>query len=127
MPVELQFEEPATFKVRASGEVTFQEVENLLGEIITHPQLCCGVRMLIDGREVEKAPSASELRTIAADLKPLLDRGLGPMAIVTDSALIYGVARMFSVFAEAVRANVAPFRRMDDAQAWLSSQSAPSA
>src|SRR6266545_5055292 len=99
MPVELQYEEPATFKVRASGEVTFAEVEDLLGEILAHPQLRGGVRMLVDGREIEKAPSTPELRKIAADFGPLVDRGLGPVAIVTGSAFIYGVARMFSVFA----------------------------
>ena len=121
MPVELQFEEPATFKVRASGEVTFAEVEVLLGEILTHPNLGHGVRMLVDGREVEKAPSTPELRKIAADFGPLVERGLGPVAIVTDSQVIYGVARMFSVFAEMVNANVAPFRCIDEARRWLSS------
>jgi hypothetical protein len=121
MPVELEFEGPSIFRVRASGAVTFEEVEKLLGEIRADPRLCCGVSVLVDGREVEKAPTAAELRAIAADMKPLLDHGLGPVAIVTDSPFIYGVARMFSVFAEMVSANVAPFHCIDEARRWLSS------
>jgi hypothetical protein len=121
MPVALSFLEPSTFVVRGAGHVTYEEIQTLLADVLEHPRLCCGVRVLVDGRLVRGAPSTEELRTIARHLKPLLDRGLGPIAIVATSPFIYGVARMFSVFAEAMRATVAPFRGLDEANAWLKS------
>jgi hypothetical protein len=127
MPVALGFSEPSTFVVHAAGHVTYNEVEAILDQILEHPRLCCGVRVLIDGRLVGGAPSTDELRTIARHLKPLLDRGLGPVAIVASSPFIYGIARMFSVFAEAMRANVAPFRCMNEARGWLASYEAQTA
>jgi hypothetical protein len=34
----------------------------------------------------------------------------------------YGVARMFSVFAEALRANITPFQSLEEARVWLETQ-----
>src|SRR5688572_3344374 len=106
MPVALEFQEPSTFTVYAAGTVTFDECNRVIGELQNHPRLCCGVSMFVDGRAVVSAPNTAELREIARLLRPLLDRGLGPMVILTDSTFIYGVARMFSAFAEAMGATV---------------------
>lgn len=125
MPLAFSVQEPRTFMVRASGRVTYEEVEQIRASILADPHLSRGARMLVDGRAVSAAPTASELRTIATEMLPMLQRGLGPVAIVTSSPMVYGVARMFSVFAELVSANVAPFPCMDDAEKWLASQSAP--
>lgn len=78
--------------------------------------------MLVDARDVTGAPSTAELRRIAAEMKPLIDSGMGPIAIFTDSACIYGVARMFSVFAQTMSANVSAHRSPEDAEQWLAEQ-----
>ena len=124
MPLALEFDDPATFRVCASGQVTFDEVQEFRARILADPRLCCGTRMLVDGRDVRGAPSALELRTIAADMRPMLEKGLGPIAIVTSSQMVYGVARMFATFAELVNANISPFRDMGDAERWLAAQPA---
>lgn len=64
----------------------------------------------------------AELRLIAGELKPLLDRGLGAIAIVAESALVYGAARMFGVFAQTVYARVATFGDIDEGRRWLIAQ-----
>lgn len=125
MPIAIAFQEPDTFMVCASGKVTFEESQLMLDEVLAHPRFGSGAQLLVDGRTVSGAPSAAELRTIATHLVPMLQRGMGPIAIVTDSPMVYGVARMFSTFAELVSATVMPFRSMTDAEQWLAAQAAP--
>ena len=127
MPLKLEYIEPFTITVQASGAVTYDEVEEVINVLMTDPHVCCGVRMFVDGRMVERAPSTAELRAIARDLKPLVDRGLGPIVILTSSPFVYGICRMFSVFAEAMGATVHVFRSGDEAQHWLSEHTSTAA
>lgn len=118
MPVDLGYRD-ATFVVRASGAVTFAEVQRVIGEIDSDPRMRLHPCVLVDARECDDVPTTPELRRIAADIGPLVKRGLGPIAIVTNSNFVYGIARMFSTFAEAVCAKVHPFRALGDAKRWL--------
>jgi hypothetical protein len=127
VPIALEFGEPSTFTVHAAGRVTYAECEMLLDELQHHPRLCCGVQVYVDGRNVESTPSTSELRAIARDLRPLVERGIGPIAFVAEKPFIYGVGRMFSVFAEAMGATVRAFRSEDEAHHWLTEHVKPAA
>ena len=122
MPVALGFEEPATFAVKASGDVTIVEIERLFQDIERDARLRQRPDVLVDARGVRDAPTTSELRIIAVDMGRLVQRGLGPIAVVTDSVFMYGIVRMFSFFAEAVCATVHPFHDVDDARRWLRKQ-----
>lgn len=122
MPLDLTFQDPDTFAVRASGDVTFDEIQAAFQQLSNDARMCCGVAVIVDGREVEGVPSTSELRIIAGDLKVLFDRGLCAVAIVADRTFVYGVARMFAAFAEALGQNVHAFRCPDEARAWLEDQ-----
>ena len=75
--------------------------------------------MLVDASAVEGVPSTAELRIVARDMLPMVDHGLIAVGIVTDNPFVYGVARMFVVFADAVGAKVGAFKKFDDAQQWL--------
>jgi len=119
MPLTLTFQEPDTFLVLASGAVTFEEAQETQAQILADPRISNGSCMLVDCRELKAAPSSSELRQLAGNLVPMLDRGMGAIAIVTSSPMVYGVARMFATFAELVNAHVMPFKCMDDAKDWL--------
>lgn len=111
-----------TIMVHASGKVTLEEVRVVQEQILVHPGWRAGAAMFVDARAQTGAPTAEELRIIAREMTPLVERGLGPVAMVCGSSFIYGVARMFSVFAEVVHANVGAFREMDEAQKWLDAQ-----
>jgi hypothetical protein len=124
MPMSYDFPEPTTVLVRARGDVTYAEARRVQEELLADPRLHPGVHMFVDAAGVEKAPSASEIRELALRMPPLLDHGLGPIAIVTDSLFVYGVARMFGLFAEAVHAKVGAFRSADDAERWLHDEAA---
>lgn len=122
MPVELSHQEPGTFVITASGVVTHEEATRLLNTLRQHPRMGPGTELLADARAVTGVPSTEELRAIATLLRPLREHGLGPVAIVSSTAFVYGVARMFAVFAELMDARVAAFRSMDEARAWLAAE-----
>lgn len=121
MPITLQFEQPRSFVVRASGTVTLDETLHTIDEILGHPSLSAGHRILVHGEEVSKAPSRAELRVIAREMTILLHYGVVAIAIVTGHTFVYGIARIFAAFAQQLGANVAVFRTSDEASQWFSS------
>lgn len=119
MPVVTAFAEPDSFAVHAAGVVTYSEVQHAIDAMLAHRSLDRARKILIDGRGVTGAPPTPELRAIAKDLKPLKDKGVGCVAIVTDAGFVYGVARMFTVFAEAFGLKVRAFVTMEEAASWM--------
>ena len=119
MPVVIGFSPPDTFLVHASGVVTYAEAQRVVDDALAHPRLSDARRILVDGHAVTGAPSSSELRAILRDMRPLMDRQIRTMAIVTDKSFVYGVARMFGVFAEAFGLHVRAFRTIEEAEEWL--------
>jgi hypothetical protein len=122
MPVTYSVEPPALFLVLASGKVTLGEASALLTEIGEDNRLAPGSRMVIDGRNVTGAPLRLELRQIARQMAELKDVGLVATAIVTHEGFIYGVARMFAMFAELAGYRVGVCLTMEDAFDWLGEQ-----
>ena len=126
LPVDLEVPHPARFQIRASGEVTLREIEALYAKVLGHPDLAPGADAIVDTSGVVQVPNAAELRAAASGMRPILDRGLGAVGVVAEDAYVYGMARMFSVFAEAVGAQVHAFRCTADAERWLKEQRGPS-
>ena len=121
VPVAVGFAPPDVFVIHATGAVTYQECQRAIDDVLAHP---AGSRsearkILADARGVTTAPSTAELHKLARDMKLFIARGYGPIAIVTDRAFVYGVARMFAVFAEAFGMNVRAFLSVDEASSWL--------
>ena len=119
MPVAVGFATPDVFVVRATGDVTYDECQRAIDDILYHPAAASARKILVDGRGTVTAPKTDELQTLARDMKLLVDRGYGPMAIVTDQTFVYGVARMFAVFAGAFGLNVRAFQSVKEASDWL--------
>src|ERR1051325_4343268 len=125
MPLSYSVEPPALFLVRASGAVSYPGCTNLFASIREDQRLGPGGLMLVDGREASHVPSRAELRDIARDLKQLYESGIGATAIVTNKGFVYGVARMFAMFAELLGVNVGVFLTMEDGFEWLAEQKPP--
>jgi hypothetical protein len=119
MPVTFRFVETARFVVVASGEVTLSEMLGLFDDIELHPGMKSSPEMLVDTRGIRRLPTVRELRTAATAMKPIVDKGFGAMAVVATDPWIYGVSRMYAVFAEFIGANVGSFETFDEAEAWL--------
>lgn len=122
MPVAIAFAEPKTFVIHSTGAVSYPELQRAIDDLLAHPAFSRADRILIDARGVTGAPSTSELRALARDLKPLVDRGLSTMAIVTEQGFVYGVARMFAVFAEVFGLRVRACLSMEEAERWLNGE-----
>lgn len=119
MPVVVGFAAPDQFVVRATGHVTYDECQRAIDDILAYPAQDGARTILIDARGVVGAPGSTELQSLARDMKVFLKRGYGPIAIVTDQTFVYGVARMFAVFAEAFGMKVSAFHSVDEAADWL--------
>lgn len=65
--------------------------------------------------------SAAEIRDIAwRDIAAFKQNPVEKIAIVSDSKLIYGLARMYEAFASDSTAETQIFERLNDAEQWLS-------
>lgn len=121
MPVVVAFAPPDLFVVRATGDVTYLECQRAVDDILAHPAASTSEtrKILVDARGVVGAPNTGELQALARDMKVFIARGYGPLAIVTDRTFVYGVARMFAVFAEAFGLNTSAFHTVQEASDWL--------
>jgi hypothetical protein len=120
VPIAYMFSRPREITLIARGEVTFADIAVILDELLDDPSIVPGTQMLVDARQVTDVPSTPELRLVARDMAPLHQRGVVRMAVCAEGAFVYGVARMFGVFAEAIGLHVAAFRNMREARDWLS-------
>ena len=112
---------PQMLQVTAGGSVTFAEIAFMLDDLLDDPRITPGTCILIDSRGVREVPTTPELRIIARDLAPLRAMGVQRIAVCADSTFVYGVARMFGVFADAIGLQVGAFRDMEEARLWLAS------
>ena|SRR5690242_16366461 len=119
MPVAVSLAPPDLFVVRATGAVPFHECQRAIDDVLAYSSDEAGRKILVDARGVMSVPSTQELQVIARDMKLLVARGYGPIAFVTDRAFVYGVGRMFAVFAEAFGMKVQAFLSVDEASHWL--------
>lgn len=119
MPVAYRFAAEREITVMARGDVTFADVAVILDQLLDDPRIEPGTQLLMDCRGVTHMPSTPELRMIARDLAPLHERGVERMAVCAESNFVYGVARMFAVFAEVFGLHVAAFRDIGEARDWL--------
>ena len=117
MPLSLDNAGPVV-RITASGPVSYSEILELFQAMMRKAPRVRGVPVFVDTRGVTDAPSTPELRLIAVEVKQLTDAGFGPIAVLTGSAWMYGVVRMFSVFVQSATEVVA-LRCIEDAEAWV--------
>jgi hypothetical protein len=125
MPIEIVEFEAGMLTVRAYGDVTFEECRDYQRQLLADPHMRCATHILADLTGVTGAPSADELRIVAYEFEPLIKAGLGPIALVSGSAFVYGLGRMFSVFAEKIGMKISVFSDRAEAGEWLDSQVNP--
>lgn len=78
-----------------------------------------GTRELVDVREATVSLSGAEVRRLVALLDAMAARGpIGPTAMVVASDVAFGIGRMVETLVGDVGV-VRPFRRMEEAEAWL--------
>jgi hypothetical protein len=75
---------------------------------------------LFDARDVTLDLSASDLKTIAAEVARAIDgKQPGPVAVVTNSAFLFGLAKAYAELTRTINPNVAVFYDYEKALCWL--------
>jgi len=102
------------------GAVTVNEIVDAFNRLFKSPDFRPGLSGLADTRESQFSSSQSDVRRLADLMIENRDR-IGPSrtAIVVDSDIDYGMARMYEVFAEQSMTETRVFKDIDQAMIWL--------
>ena len=111
--------EQRRINVSATGITRADDLHRLVRSLLADLEFVPGLRALYDARYAEPDLTIMELAEIAGAVRQLLNRGLGRIAIVTESQTTYRVAKTFSVLARAIGIDVDVFMELPGAEAWL--------
>ena len=115
--------EELLIKAFARGIIRADDLHGLIKSLLADPAFVPGLRGLYDARYSEPDITVMQLAEVAGEVRQLLNRGLGRIAVVSESQTIYRVAKTFSILARALGIDVDVFRELAPAQAWLEERS----
>jgi hypothetical protein len=126
MPIHYEIEGASGFiQTTCSGPVTLEEVMEHFRTLRADPRLPAHPDVLLDLRETTSVPDREQIRSAAEGAGQLADVvRWGACAIVASRDVMFGMSRMFEVFAEQHFEATQVFRELGDAVAWLGSRSA---
>jgi hypothetical protein len=123
MPVEYKID-PKQNRIRTAchGFVTFPEVAQHFLELRRDPQFHDGLDVLLDLSGCTSVPSAEQLRDVVGliDTRTLPLR-FGACAIITADEALFGMTRIFEVYARDVFTGTEIFRMAEEGERWLNS------
>ena len=114
-------------RTRCIGDVTLTEVTDHFCELQRDPNLPGCLNVLLDLSEMTSVPEAQELRVASHEVeKTLRSVQFQACAIVVCNDALFGMMRMFEVFARNYFTVTQVFRVAADAEAWLASHESKS-
>lgn len=121
MPVTYRIDKPlGLIRTQCAGEVTLEEVLEhfrMLGEDPDCPER---LDVLLDLRDMTSLPESDQLRSVAKTIAGVRSRvEFGTCAIVATRNPLFGMTRMFEVFAEDYFSATRVFRDVREAWSWL--------
>jgi hypothetical protein len=121
MPISYRFDQAADLiRTRCTGDVTFQEVLDHFRELERDPSRPPRLDVLLDLTDMESLPDSGQLRVVASEIDDLGSKiQWGTWAIVANRDALFGMSRVFQVFAESHFAESRVFRDLDEAEGWL--------
>jgi len=111
--------EERRIRATATGIIRADDLRGLVRSLLVDPALVPGLRGLYDSSNAEPDITVLQLAEVAGEVRQLLNRGLGRIAIVAKSQPTYRVAKTFTVLAQAIGIEVDVFRMLPEAEAWL--------
>ena len=103
-----------------AGDITFAEVLDHFQALAADPAFNPGTDVLLDLLGCTSPPSNAQVREAAAFLEHRSVRlRFGRCAVVASQDVMYGMMRIFQVFAESAFASIRVFRNLEDARLWL--------
>lgn len=103
----------------ATGIITADDLHGLVRSLLADPGFVPGLRGLYNSSLAEPDITVLQLAEVAGEVRQLLNRGLGRVAIVAVSQTTYRVAKTFTVLARAIGVDVDVFTELEPAEAWL--------
>jgi hypothetical protein len=103
----------------ATGIIRAEDLHGLIRSVLADPGFVPGHRALYNSSYAEPDITILQLAEVAGEVRQLLNRGLGRIAIVAQSVTTYRVAKTFTVLARAIGINVDIFTELAAAEAWL--------
>ena len=103
-----------------SGTVTLPEVVGHFRMLRDDP-VCTGhLDVLLDVRDITSAPESSQLRVVTREVAAVRKKvEFGMCAIIASRDIVFGMMRVFAVFAEPFFRAIRVFREVGEAKAWL--------
>ena len=110
-------------RVRRWGRITAHEEEKACRQRACDPLVVPGIQVLVDCKAVEPADTTEMVRSIS-DCTRHIGAALqcGPLAIVVDTEVQYGMARMYQAYTDSAHPITQVFRVEADALEWLALQ-----
>jgi len=110
-------------RTRCIGNVTFDEVVDHFRELERDPDCPNHLDVLLDLSETTSIPEANQLRAVSYQIGRIRERvKFNACAIVACKEVLFGMMRMFEIFAEEQFRMTCVFREVGEAEAWLTSQ-----
>jgi hypothetical protein len=121
MSVTYQLNRKAGFiETQCTGDVTFEEVMGHFRELESDPLLPERLDVFLDLDKMTSVPGSDQLREVAGAVDRLRAKvEWRSCAILASSDAIFGISRMFEVFADGLFARTRVFRRREEAERWL--------
>jgi len=127
MPITYKIDsESNSIRTNCVGDVTLAEVLDHFRVLEADPSLPDGLDVLLDLSGMTSLPNSNQLRSAAERIGQLRSKvSWGICAIVANSEVLFGMIRMFEVYAEDFFAATRVFRKLSDAEAWFRSARTP--
>jgi len=121
VPITYQLDRArGVIQTRCSGAATFHEVIEHFRALHADPEVTERLSVLLDLTELASVPERDQLRAIAGEVKDMRDRvQWNALSIVAPSDLLFGMSRVFGIFAEGHFAHTGVFRTRAEAERWL--------
>ena len=101
--------------------MTAHDVIDFNQDLVQDPDYRLGLNRLIDLRRANFGPTSVEIEEMGSKMFNMRDADEGPRkwALVVGSDVEYGYLRMLDIKTDQARTTVHPFRKLDEAVAWL--------
>jgi hypothetical protein len=125
MPIQYRIDsERGRIRTACIGDVTLDEVLAHFDELERDPKCPPHLDVLLDLTAQESPPRPDQLRSAAERIGAVSELAFGLCAIVTSSESMFGLLRMFEVYAEPHFEQLRVFRDAVEAEAWLDAERA---
>lgn len=118
MPISYQIS-GKTIRVTLSGKNETDDIRQVVARILSDPAFADDLHLLLDSRESTANPSVAQIRARAVLLKSVVEDRPVRIAFLVSGTLRYGLARMFSVYAQMEGLNIEVFKDIDEACHWI--------